>query len=633
MPLSEYCGGRGKRIMFGSRLVFFYPAVRRIFASAGIIAGLFGQLSVFSQIIPVSDVTGSSSVFILRNNSAPGQRRFVSTTRPTRTKSERLASAKRVNDQYTTLIKTNPRRIRTASVDPKNLPPDTRIKQMPREEASKLFAGVGEYYMDRNEYDNAIDFFREALSMKPDNKIAANGLSEALALKGNDLLVKDNFPIARSFFEESLKYNEKNAPAYFGLAEVLTELGKDDEAISYYEKALNTDKDLSEIYTTLGALYYQKGEIAKADNLLTRAVADNPNDAQAQHFLGLVRLTQNRNAEALAALTKAAELNPSNAETQYYLGEALSRVNRQAEAIAAYTRATSLKPAYFEAWLALGSAHYASGNYKDAVDAFTRATKIQNTNPVAFNNLADAFMQIPDYNQAEANYNLAAMFTERKEGFSREDAADMYSKAAFAVARQCELNIAQRLPCRWDAAVSYLEKAASLGNLGIDTANLGWAYYNAARADIAAGRAAEARPKLEKAKEYLQRAIAANSASYVTGALLNYGMALSDLGEYAAAVDALSKVVKAEPKWAFAINELGIAYRKQEKFKEAAEQFKKAISVDKNFAAAYYNLGESQFRAGNLAEARKAWESLRKMGRNDLAAQLDVVTKGALRSR
>ncbi|MCV4803270.1 hypothetical protein OFC41_32090, partial [Escherichia coli] len=82
----------------------------------------------------------------------------------------------------------------------------------------------------------------------------------------------------------------------------------------------------------------------------------------------------------------------------------------------------------------------------------------------------------------------------RKEGFSREDAADMYSKAAFAVARQCELNIAQRLPCRWDAAVSYLEKAASLGNLGIDTANLGWAYYNAARADIAAGRAAEARP-------------------------------------------------------------------------------------------------------------------------------------------
>ncbi|MER3431399.1 MAG: hypothetical protein C4324_10220 [Blastocatellia bacterium] len=604
---------------------------RRFFASTGLLALIAGQSSIFGQIIPVSDVTGSSSVFILRSNFAPGQRRFVSSARPSRPKSERLASARRVNDQYTNFIKTNPRRIRTTSVDPKNLPPDTRLKQMPREEASKLFSGVGEYYMDRNDYDNAIDFFREALSMKADNKIAANGLSEALALKGNDLLVKDNFPIAKTFFEEALKFNEKNAPAYFGLAEVLTELGNNDEAIAYYEKALKTDKDLSEIYTPLGALYYQKGEIAKADDYLTRAASISPNDSQAQHFLGLVRLMQNRNTEALATLAKAAELNPSNAETQYFLGEALVRANRPAEATAAYERATRLKPNYFEAFLALGSAKFTQGDYKGAIEAFTQATRLQNTNPVAFNNLADAYMQLPDYNQAEANYSLAAMFTQRKEGFSREDAADMYSKAAFAVAKQCEVNIAQRLPCRWDAAVSYLEQAAKLGNLGIDTANLGWAYYNAARADLAAGRPAEARPKLEKAKVYLQQAVEANSAGYVTGALLNYGMALSDLGEYSKAVDALTKVVKAEPKWAFAINELGIAYRKQDKFKEAIEQFKKAISVDKNFAAAYFNLAESQFRSGNIADARKSWEALRKMGRNDLAAQLDLMTKGALR--
>lgn len=617
--------------MVSAAFLAFRVGRRQLFAAAGLLALILGQAPVFGQLIPVSDVTGSSSVFILRTNSAPGQRRFVSSTRPTRSKTERLATARRVNDQYTNLIKTNPRRIRTASVDPKNLPPDTRIKQMPREEASKLFAGVGEYYMDRNDYDNAIDFFREALSMKPDNRIAANGLSEALALKGNDLLVKDNFPIAKSFFEESLKYNDKNAPAYFGLAEVLTELGKDEEAISYYEKALNTDKDLSEIYTPLGALYYQKGEIAKADEYLTRAVTVSPNDAQAQHFLGLIRLLQNRNAEALAALSKAAELDPSNAETQYFLGEALSRSGQAAEAIAAYERATKLKPNYFEAYLALGSARFAQGNYKDAIEAFKQATRLQNTNPVAFNNLADAYMQLPDYNQAEANYNLAAMFTQRKEGFNREDAADMYSKAAFAVAKQCEVNISQRLPCRWDTAVNYLEKAAELGNLGIDTANLGWAYYNAARADLAAGRSAEAKPKLEKAKEYLQKAISANSSAYVTGTLLNYGMALSDLGEYDRAVDALTKVVKAEPKWAFAINELGIAYRKQNKYKEAIEQFKKAISVDKNFAAAYFNLGESQFRAGSISDAKKSWEALRKMGRSDLAAQLDLITKGALR--
>jgi superkiller protein 3 len=108
-------------------------------------------------------------------------------------------------------------------------------------------------------------------------------------------------------------------------------------------------------------------------------------------------------------------------------------------------------------------------------------------------------------------------------------------------------------------------------------------------------------------------------------------MALTDLGEYAAAVDALSRAVKTEPNWAFALNELGIAYRKQGKYKEAADQFRKAISKDKKFAAAYYNLGEAEFKAGNISEARKAWEALKKMGRNDLAAQLDVATNGGLR--
>jgi tetratricopeptide (TPR) repeat protein len=84
-----------------------------------------------------------------------------------------------------------------------------KIKTMPREEASKLFAGVGEYYMDKNDYDHAIDFFREGLELEKQNNIAKSGLSEALSLKGNELLAKDSFPVARKFFEESLIYNDK----------------------------------------------------------------------------------------------------------------------------------------------------------------------------------------------------------------------------------------------------------------------------------------------------------------------------------------------------------------------------------------------------------------------------------------
>ena len=81
----------------------------------------------------------------------------------------------------------------------------------------------------------------------------------------------------------------------------------------------------------------------------------------------------------------------------------------------------------------------------------------------------------------------------------------------------------------------------------------------------------------------------------------------------------------------FALNELGIAYRKQNNFKEAAKQFHKAIDQDNKFAAAYFNLAEAEFKAGNRGEAKKAYERLKQLGREDLATQLEVQTGGAIK--
>ena len=119
--------------------------------------------------------------------------------------------------------------------------------------------------------------------------------------------------------------------------------------------------------------------------------------------------------------------------------------------------------------------------------------------------------------------------------------------------------------------------------------------------------------------------------------MLNLGMALTDLGEYPAAVDVLKKVIDKEPKWVFAINELGMAYYKQGSYKDASAQFKRAIDKDSKFAQGYYNLAMANFKNGNVGDARKNWDTLKKLGQSDesarkLAAQLDVDTNGGLRT-
>lgn len=594
-----------------------------------VFAILFATLPVSGQdLVPVSDITGGSSVFVFRN-SAKSTRKFSTASRATRTKTQRLETAKKIKKQYDTLAKIQPRRVKSTVVDPDNLPPSVRT--MPKNQASVIFAGVGEYYIENNDTENSVSFFRESVSLDQKNKKAVDGLSDALAAKGNELLLADKATTARAFFLESLKNNPKNAAAYFGLGEVYSDLDQADQAVTNYEKALENDPALTEIYLPLGILYFQKGEIAKADDLLTKALAKSSESAEAQVFLGVIRSSQNRNAEALAAFQKAKQLDPSYPEAFYQSGESLVRIGKFAEAIPDYQKAVSLRSNYFEAWRGLGLAFFEAEKYSDSIAAYKQALRYKNDSAEVNAALGDANRMAGNFNDAKSNYDLAILFMTRSKDFSKEELADIYSKIGYVIGRQCEINQRTFVACQWPAAITALEKAVELGGgNSADFANLGWAYYNAARIDQYEKREADRTIKLEAARTNLQKAVASNPA-YVEGPLLNLGMTLTDLGDYNGAVDALSRVVKKEPKWVFALNELGIAYRKLNKFKEAIEQFKKAIDREPKFASAIYNLGEAEFRNGNLGNTKQAYQKLKALGRNDYATQLELITMGAVK--
>ncbi|HEX6125871.1 MAG TPA: tetratricopeptide repeat protein [Pyrinomonadaceae bacterium] len=602
----------------------------RFLAVALVLTIVFSAVSAPAQdLVTVGDLAGGSSVFVFRNTARSAPKRVIVRTRTVRTKTQRIETARRVSKQYVALAKVTPRRNRSETVreDDPRIP---KIPTMPKEQASVIFAGVGEFFMEKEDFARAMDFFRESVQLDSNNAKAQAGLSEALALDGNEKLVKGDFVVARQRFEEALKYNPRNSPAYFGLAEVFSEQDNDPDAIANYEKALLNDKDLTEIYVPLGILYYQQGEIAKAEDLLTRALAIYPNDAQTQYFLGLIRYSQNRNEDALVAFNKAKTLDPTNADAFYHSAETLTRLKRTAEAIEDYRKATTLKPNYFDAFVGLGSAYFETDNYPEAVNAYRQAERLKNDNIEVLVNLGDVYRQMGSYNEAHAKYDLATVFIDRVKNYDPEETADIYSRIGFVIAKQCEINMKKAIPCRWEVAVRALEKASSITGNNVDMANLGWAYYNAAKNDIYNKQPEVARLKLEKAKESLQKA-AFSSPKYIEGPLLNLGMTLTDLGDYAGAVDAFTRVVAKQPKWVFAINELGIAYRKQNNFKEAANAFRKAIDRDDKYVIAYYNLAEAEFQAGNLGEAQKAYNKVKQLGRRDLAMQLQLISKGALR--
>ena len=566
------------------------------------------------DLIAVSSLTGGSSVFVFRSAARTAIRRVVSITKPARSKVQRIETVAKIKKQYETQTKSVPQANRAQVVDPSKKAPTT----LSAPEASKRFAGIGEYYLAKGDFEQSFDSFRDAIKLDETNETAKVGYSEALALKGNDLLIKDQAATAKGLFLEAIKLNPKNSAAYFGLGEVYGELDQRAEAIASYEKSLENNKKLTEIYIPLGILYYQTGEIAKADDMLSKALVTNADSSETQFFLGLVRASQNKNDEALAAFAKAKALDPTNAEIYHNNGEVLTRLKRPAEAVLDYQKAVSLKPAYFEAWLGLGDAFAALNKFSDALTAYNSASKLKNDSWEALAGLAEAYRQTGKFEDAEAKFNLAALFLLRVKDYNKDTLAELYSKAGVSISQQCDINTAKNILCNWSGAIKAFQKSVDITNNPIDYVNLGAAYFRSGHTDSENKDMASATPKLQAAKAALEKAIAGGppAADYATQ---NLASVLIDLGDSKGAIDVLKKVHDLHPEVVYTRYQLGAAYFKEKDLANAAKWFRDAADGDTANVGYLTALAETLLAMKNGKELKKIIERLRPLDPNAAA--------------
>ncbi len=606
------------------KFMFRFEPSLRLAISVILIAGLLFApvLTTAQDLVTVGSLTGGSSVFVFRNT-ARAAKQTVAAERPTRTKVQRQESVNRLKRQYETLAKTDTRRTKAQVLDPKKLP--SNVRTLPAAQGARLFAGVGEYFLAQGQFEEAGQFFRDALSLVATNKEANQGLSEALAMKGNQLLVADKHEFAKTVFLEALKYDPVNAAANFGLGEVYSELNQTAEAVAVYEKSLASDQKLTEIYVPLGILYYQTGEIAKADDLLSKALELSETSAETQYFLGLVRASQNRNADALKAFERAKKLNPNYAEAFYNSGEIMSRDKRFKDAIPEYLKATELKPKYLEALVGLGDAYYENKEFSKAVDAYKRAVSLKSDNWELQAALADAQREAGSFNDAAGTYNLAILFMTKDPNHSKARLAEFHSKIGFSIGQQCDIDTARSVACRWPSAIKALQAAADLTNDPIDNVNLGWAYFRLAHPQAEMRNMTAAMPNLILAKAALEKAMSGKPevAEY---ALQNLAAVLIDMGDQAGAISALKKLIDKRPKENFLRYQLGVAYFKSNDFANAEKSFREAVDKEPNYVAALTGLGEALLARKNGKELRKVIDRLKPIDAG-AAARLDAKAK------
>jgi tetratricopeptide (TPR) repeat protein len=611
------------RAKFGYSLILTFSFLINFFSTAKA-----------QDVVTSEDFTGGSSAYVFKNSRKATQKKvaFRAASTVQRTAKQRVQTTRSVIKQSVTVAKVKPKRVKTEEIDPRSAKYKMiDFKRKTPQETSVIFAGVGEYWLNLDNIDEALNVFREATVLDGKNQNARNGLSETLTRQGDKFLNDEKYDLAQPPYEEAITQNPNNAGAYAGLAEIFAAENDAPNAIKNYEKALALDADLTELNGPLGVLYYQTGEILKSEIALQKAIAANPDNAETQFFFGLVRYKQNRDDEALAAFRRSIQLDPTNEEVYYYLGEVYDRKENDKEAIAAYRRAVELKPKYTEAWFDLGAAYYNrasdqganSVDYDEAIKAYKEVVKIKPTHGEAHANLADVYRQRNMLDEAISEYRLASTFI--------KDDPEIFSKFGYVASKRAA---APGYHSFWKMAFENFEKAVALNAQKpdyIDYQNLGWAYYNAAKSDIRLGNKTEAMGKMAKARDAFQKSIGLNPVPKVAAAIyLNLGMTLTDMGDFKGAAEALEKATGIEKNWIAAFNELGIAYRKNGEYDNAAKAFRRTIDIDENFYRGRYNLAESLFQGGKLSDAKKEFERLKKMKQQRLVDELIVATNGGI---
>jgi Flp pilus assembly protein TadD len=121
---------------------------------------------------------------------------------------------------------------------------------------------LGLIYDDRQQYSAAVEEYRAALAIKPDETTVCNNLGVSYSLAGE-------YEKAVEAFSQGLRIKPRDAKLGNNLGLVLLKLGRHREAI----EAFKVSGDEAQAYNNLGVIYLEQGEYEKAVRAFERAIA------------------------------------------------------------------------------------------------------------------------------------------------------------------------------------------------------------------------------------------------------------------------------------------------------------------------------------------------------------------------
>ena len=240
-------------------------------------------------------------------------------------------------------------------------------------ESPQIYAGLGQTFLQRKLYQDAINQFKRSLELMPSNVDYKISLAKTYQSMGrlND---------AEKYFQLAVNENPKKANSFYHYGLFMEEKGDKQRAIVSYRRALELDKNFYDAHQPLGKLLEETGQLEDAIAEYTLGLKHDKKNPELHLALGKLLLNSNDSSKAVSHLNKAVSLMPQNFEVRIKVAGILKKKGILDQSLPLIEEASSMQPNNAEVQSLLGKAYLEKDNLVDALKVYEKSVKINPKN-------------------------------------------------------------------------------------------------------------------------------------------------------------------------------------------------------------------------------------------------------------
>jgi putative PEP-CTERM system TPR-repeat lipoprotein len=363
---------------------------------------------------------------------------------------------------------------------------------------------IGDFNAQRNDMEQAGDYYRRAIELDSKNIPARLGLGRIAAASGDTAA-------AANYFQSVLDDAPDNANALISFAGLKAADGDLEGSERLLLKVLETGDKSPLPRLMLAKIYQQQGDALRVEQSAQEAARLGEGNADVQLSVGDILMSIGEPRAALAYLKKATVLAPESSAASYSLARAQLSLGQPVEARESLDRSLNIEPDGLRASITLALIELGNGNSERALQIANRLQETYPDNPGPVSLAASVHMSQQSFADATELYRKA--YSMSPSGASARGAYQAAQSAGLDNAeRELELWVAQspedhasklilaqhytRSGENNKSVAVYEDVIAATDDNPIALNNLAWAYFEMGddRAESLARRAYELRP-------------------------------------------------------------------------------------------------------------------------------------------